>query len=86
VVKGTNVRSGDDVRIKHYIRTFWYDYSIVGVVIKRERIQVKATLLSILVQVEVIFFNLKTDGQKESLQVKSELCEIKGRRFDADRG
>jgi hypothetical protein len=44
VVKGTNARSGDDVRIKHYIRTLWYDYSTVGVVIKRERIQVKATL------------------------------------------
>jgi hypothetical protein len=74
------------VRIKHYIRTFWYDYSIVGVVIKRERIQVKASLLSILVQVEVMFLNSKTDGQQESLQVKRKLCEIIERRYDADRG
>jgi hypothetical protein len=44
VVKGMNTRSDDDVRIKHYIRMLWYDCSTVGVVIKMERIQVKATL------------------------------------------
>jgi hypothetical protein len=36
VVKDMNARSGDDVRIKHYIHTLGYDYSTVDAVIRRK--------------------------------------------------
>jgi hypothetical protein len=36
VVKDMNARSGDDVRIKHYIHTLEYDYSTMDAVIRRK--------------------------------------------------
>ena len=71
MVKGRNTRSGDDVWIKHYIHTLWCDYSTVGVVIKMEKLQVKATLfINTSSMLKKCFSTLKKDGQQESLQVK----------------
>ncbi len=39
MVKGMNTRSDDDVRIKHYIRMLWYDYSTTGVVILSSKLK-----------------------------------------------